>query len=215
MAELDFSGLKTCKGKAYISVYNFSNDFVASEAFQTDFLKGKYDGGFGAVIYIDFKESPVGPYQEVLFIPGKYEVGGESRYVATKCYVSTPEAINNNSDGYFGHKELGTFHWTTVGENTMHLSIHKGRTRLLTVEIGSWSGFSLPASSNIITFPFMQILSGDERLLWKYSAKSSMNLARLVSVQVRPAFFPDIAKYNPIVTLCFDNFELNFEPESV
>lgn len=150
-----------------------------------------------------------------MFIPGKYNVGGESRYVATKCYVSTPDAVDMNEDGYFGPKEVGTFHWTTVGENTMHLSVHKGNTRVLTVEIGIWNAFSLPASSSIITFPFMQILKNDERLLWKYSANSSMSLARLSSVQVRPAYFPDIAKESPIVTLCLDNFELNFEPDNV
>lgn len=39
MAEIDYSGSKTCKGKAYISVFNFSNEFVDLESFQSDFLK--------------------------------------------------------------------------------------------------------------------------------------------------------------------------------
>lgn len=213
MPEINYSSKSTCKGKAYICVYNFDAEFVKKDSFQCQFLEGKASGGFGALIFVDYTETPVGPYQEVMFIPGKYEVGGESRYVATKCYVSKPEAIDANGDGFFGPKELAAFNVSMVDNSTIHLSVTKGRSKVLALEIGTWDAISLPASSSIISFPFMQLLNGQERLLWKYEARSAMNIAHLSSVQVRPAYFPDIAKFSPIVTLCLNNFELSFEPE--
>lgn len=60
----------------------------------SDFSSGKFIGGLGVVQLIRYTESPVGPYDELLIVPGKYEYeleagDGKKRDLRlTRIYVS-------------------------------------------------------------------------------------------------------------------------------
>lgn len=75
---------------------------------QSEFAKGKTLGGIGMLQLIRYWESPVGPYDELLVVPGKYEYevpvpdkkGGtkivkKSNLRLTRIYVSTKECCYN------------------------------------------------------------------------------------------------------------------------
>ena len=44
-------------GYGYIFIYKFKKEFVNSNADIPDFLKGKFCGGFGAVMLVNYKSS--------------------------------------------------------------------------------------------------------------------------------------------------------------
>ena len=212
---LNFGAQHTTTGRAYISAYNFPKNFISHDAFIGGKLKGKYCGGFGALIYADYATSEIGPYKELIFIPGKFDVDGECRYAATKIYVSTPAAINTAGDGYFGPKEVATFKEEQLSDTLMHLSVHKGRNRVISVEIATWSGIHFPLSTNVVSFPMLQMLRGEERLLWQYEGECTATMARIESVLVRPALFPDVAAFSPLASFYFESFSLNFKPQPI
>ena len=212
MAKFNYEGKFQMKGNAYICIYNFNERFVKNECFVPDCLKEKYKGGFGAVIYADFKK-PAGTaekedFQEVIFIPGKFDFDGEERYIATRCYVSSQNVIDDDGYGLLGPKTPGKFHITTVDDGITHLSVHEGRNRVLTVELDAWDMLSIKASTSFIAFPFSQLTADGERIDWDYNGKATLRMASLQSAQVRPAFFPDIVKFSPIVSLCLTDFTL-------
>lgn len=65
-----------------------------------------FKGGFGMIQVIRYSESPVGPYDELMIIPGEYEVpGGEqkgrSKVRVSRIYVSQMETCFNGSSCRF------------------------------------------------------------------------------------------------------------------
>ncbi len=59
-------------GNGYILLYRFTKAFVAEHGFLADFQKEKFVSSWGAVMLVDYQSSPVGPYHELLFIPGLF-----------------------------------------------------------------------------------------------------------------------------------------------
>ena len=59
------------KGDGYIILYKFNNKFLEDNRAIPPFLKEKRVKGYGAVMLVDYKESNVGLYQELLLITGK------------------------------------------------------------------------------------------------------------------------------------------------
>ncbi len=210
--KIDFNIKHNRKGKAYISIYNFKENFVKKDCFISDYLKDKYRGGFGAMIFADYSKSGIGPYQELLFIPGKFELGGEERYLVTKAYVNEPAAVNENGEGYFGHKKVAKFRVETLTDNKTLIAVNslKGEP-IVKMEMRNWCGVKLPISSSVTNFPLMQLLKGNRRYLWKYEGQGNITMAKIESAQVRPAYFPDIAQETPMVTFLIDDFSFDFE----
>ena len=59
-------------GDAYIMVYKFSKGFVQEYGFLADYQQDRFLGYVGTVMLVDYKTSGVGPYRELLFIPGMF-----------------------------------------------------------------------------------------------------------------------------------------------
>ncbi len=64
-------------GKGYIFLYPLTKEFVMTQGMVPDFLKGRYTGGFGSMMLVNYADSNVGPYSELLFIPGKFDYKGK------------------------------------------------------------------------------------------------------------------------------------------
>lgn len=53
-------------------------------------------GGPSIVMFVDYAESPAGPYRELLFIPGRFELpDGRRAWSVTRIYVSTWQSVVN------------------------------------------------------------------------------------------------------------------------
>ena len=79
-------------GDGYMIFYKFTREFVAQFGFVPPELEGRFDGYLGSVMLVNYQSSPVGPYRELLFIPGKFKV--ENGLVTrpqsiTKIYVNS------------------------------------------------------------------------------------------------------------------------------
>ena len=111
------------KGKGYIIVYALDKDFVEKEGNVPEFLKGKFVGGFGALMLVDYEESNAGPYGEMLFIPGKFKFKNKRLDTISKIYVSTMESVVNGRNNWGIPKERADFKFTKIDENRENVCI--------------------------------------------------------------------------------------------
>jgi hypothetical protein len=62
-------------------------------------VQGKFVGGMASLQLLRYKDSPVGPYDELLLVPGEFRIpeeGGKwSALRVTRIYVSTLESVVN------------------------------------------------------------------------------------------------------------------------
>lgn len=60
------------KGEGIILLYRFPKKWINEQRLIPDHLKGQFKGGFGYLMLVNYYDSPVGPYKELLLIPGKF-----------------------------------------------------------------------------------------------------------------------------------------------
>lgn len=198
------------KGSGYISIYNFSEEFVKNDTFLDSKLKNMYVGGLGAVVYINYESSSVGPYKQLLFIPGKFESNGKSRYVISKAYVSTQAAADFCKEKLSCDAEVANFEQKSITDDIEHVSICNEKGNILSFEIEEW-GLRFPVSTSLVNFPIMQLDEDGTPMLFEYKGEGEARFSKRISIEIRPALFPDFAQFSSIAMVKIDKFSLSFE----
>ena len=75
------------KGNGYIFLYHFPKSFVKKFGFLSDYQANKFNGDFvGTVMLVDYETSAVGPYHELLFVPGRLNYDKKKVFSISKIY---------------------------------------------------------------------------------------------------------------------------------
>lgn len=195
------------QGGGYIFIYKFSREFVEKEGRVPGFLKGRFSGGFGSVMLVNYEKSNAGPYGELLFIPGKFRYSGKRLDTISKIYVSSDESVFNGRANWGIPKEKADFRFERSGRDE-HITVSVGDT--VAAEITLRSG-RLPfhVSTKLLPFPLVQEYDG-KRYFTSFSGKGRGRLARVKSIKISPELFPDISHRTPIAVIKVEPFDITF-----
>ena len=75
-------------------------------------IRSPFRGGIGGVLLLRYSDSPVGPYDELLFVPGCYQFGDKTYYRISQIYVSTLDSVVNGRCNWNVPKKLAVFRWS-------------------------------------------------------------------------------------------------------
>ena len=195
------------KGNGYVLFYRFDEEFIRLETFLPESLKNNFCHGLGAVLYMNYTKSEIGPYEELLFIPGKFCYRGKKNHFISKAYVSTGEAVRFGYENWFTPKEKAAFSKETLKDNIENISTCIGNEEVASFEIKKGKIRFRLGTGKFLSFSLMQ-LKGDEPVKLNYSGTVTANFARLASIRIRPAFFPNIARFTPLAVFKMRNFTL-------
>ena len=112
-------------GEGLVSLYHFPGRFVRQWGFMETYQQRSYKGGIGALIYMDYKSSNVGPYQELMFIPGLFYLAGKWTFSISKIWVSTQESLFNGQRNWGIPKELADFSKEKLADGSATLGVSK------------------------------------------------------------------------------------------
>ncbi len=196
------------RGKGYIIIYKFNGDFVEIYGNVPDFLQGHYAGGFGSVMLVDYQESDVGPYGELLFIPGKFSFKGKRLDTISKIYVSSQESVVNGKANWGIPKEHAEFKFEKLGSRDERIRINLGKTPVAEFVIRSGI-LPFPVSTRLLPFPLVQLHEG-KHFYTSFSGSGTGHFAKIKKMVVNPQFFPDISLCKPIAVIRVDPFAITF-----
>ena len=195
-------------GDAYIMVYKFSKDFVQEYGFLADYQQDRFLGYVGTVMLVDYKTSGVGPYRELLFIPGMFTFDWKKMFSISKIYVSSRDSVYNGIENWGIPKEYADFDWQTNDDGTENVSLKIDGKEFFKTTIKK--GFiSFPLTTSILPLNVVQKLRKD-LIITNPTAKGKATLASIKSIEVDRNFFPDLSKASPLITMKVKNFEMNF-----
>jgi hypothetical protein len=181
----------TLTGEGFILLYRFPRDFA-----------GIQSGGLGTVMLVDYATSPVGPYRELLLIPGHTGRG----YTITHIFVSTMESVVNGRHNWAIPKEQADFDVIAIGERTRRWHITAENTEIdLTL-----TRISPHIPINTRWSPVQPALIQDNRLKTSPHGSGKVALARLDRASV--SGWPNFSIHNPLVALESRDFQLIFPP---
>lgn len=196
-------------GEAVILMYKFNKAWVEEHGMLPAHLKGKFKGGLGCVILVNYSSSPVGPFQELIFMPGKFR---KSKMQAiTKIYTdSEPSAINGQKNWGLP-KEILPMIWEK-SRNWDQISLYQRDHRVFSLEVET-KGVSIPIST--VFFP-IQLCQTWNNL--KYFTNPMVTgwgkFAKIKNLDLDPNCFPDIRLQKPLFALKVNPFNLEL-PDAI
>jgi len=69
----------------------------------------------GALMYVHYTDSPVGPYEELLYMPARVRCRGKSGYAITHIWVDSPDSVASGRENWLIPKRLGAMDYRAEG----------------------------------------------------------------------------------------------------
>lgn len=200
-------------GSGYIVLTKLDPDYVSKKGFLPEHLKGRFTGGIGTVMYMDYLSSDVGPYRELLFIPGMFRLGGRRYYSITKIFVSTEASVVNGRNNWGIPKELAEFETLREGpEEVIRVSRDGRPCAELHFQPLPWS---LPVTTSIVPAGRRTLVHHHDgkTYLTTPGARGAVSPARLTHAVMDESSFPDFTRGTLVCTVGVPKFLMTF-PEA-
>ncbi len=200
----------TLRGEGIILLFRFKKSWVDQAANLPEYLQQKFRGGFGYVMLVDYQESPVGPYKELLFIPEKF--GEEKLKSITTIFVDSDASTLNGRANWAIPKQTADFHWQKEkGLDRVDVTLNGKPVFQASIRSG---GISFPMNTGLLPIRLRQELE-DQVLFTQPEGKGWGKLARIQEVEVDTQLFPDIRGIKPILAMKVSPFTLTFPKPSI
>lgn len=132
-------------GSGIVLLYRFPASFIRRWAPDVPAQRDQ----IGAVMCVRYSASGVGPYHELLFIPGRVAAGGQRGWTISRIYVSTQASVASGIANWAIPKQLADF---STGPDLGHFSALLGGSPFFSIDSQSY-GPPLPASSAWLPAP--------------------------------------------------------------
>ncbi len=200
------------RAQAYVLAYRFPKYFVNGAAGVPDALLPHYAGGLGFLMLVRYTETPVGPYDEVLFIPGSFNVNGVKRYCVTRIYVSSMASVINGQVNWGLPKALANFSYTQESRNieTISITLLGAGTPFLQATLWSgWLAVPLPKTQPSDLFSLAQPHEG-RTYITRPHAGSWVQFARLLRLTVQGDALPDCSQFRQTLAVRLSRVNMTF-----
>jgi hypothetical protein len=201
----------TLRGDAWILLLRLPEAVRRDPSHLPAELRARPVHGPSIVMFVDYSESPVGPYRELLYIPGRFNFGAGLRaWSITRILVSTQESVVN-----------GRLNWGIPKERADFRRERAGTRDAIHVEVEGVTAASLEFVPLGPTLPLRAALlpSAIRRLVQHYhgrrfdlvlSARGRAGFGRLRACQTGSALFPDLTSAGRSLALRVPRFTLTF-----
>ena len=195
-------------GEGWVVFIRLSATAAARPGFQRPELRDHWRGGIGALTFMRYRTSGVGPYDEVLFIPGMAQVGGKWAFSICQIFVTTAESVVNGRANWGipkDHADMRITHAAT-GEDTLEAGPDGNPFVRVVARPG---GPYLPVNTAAFRLPMAQVWEGQVYRIG-LAVKASVRWLDVVQLWGDGAHFPSFAGIRPIAGFKLDDFEITF-----
>jgi hypothetical protein len=195
-------------GNGYIMLFKFPKPFILEQGFLDERFRAGFYGNVGAIVFADYLTSNVGPYQELLFIPGKLRFQRHKLHTISKVFVSSPNSVENSLSNWGIPKELAAFRLINEGNGLDTIKVAQNGVPIIDITIKtSQSDLTFPLRTFFRPFPLVQY--GDGKMFWfNIHGKGKGKLAQILKVEVNPELFPNFAFFKHVAIIRVNKFRL-------
>ena len=202
----------TLEGDGYIIMSAVSKADNLQNGFIDDSMKSRFRQSFGVVMLVDYRRSPVGPYKELLYIPGTFAFDdGRSHASISKIFVSSLASVTNGRTNWGIPKELAEFSVDLSSDNEETLTVSQSSQVIARFTLTS-QGPQFPLST-VIMPRFLRTLGQSldgSTYIFTPSGQGWAQHARVLDAESDPEFFPPLAMGKVLMAVKIKNFKLEF-----
>ncbi len=198
----------TLSGNGYIFTYWFKKSWVQQFGHLLGFQEKCACGGLGTVMLVDYHTSSVGPYRELLIVPGRFRLDKKQQFSISKIYVSSYDSVWNGINNWGIPKELADFEINRLSADTEEIRISLRGEVFLEAKFTK-RNFHFPISTRLFPLKLVQQLK-NKLLITKPLAKGKATFLTHYELQINQQYFPDVSNLNPLTILAIKDFEMVF-----
>ncbi|TGK02878.1 acetoacetate decarboxylase [Leptospira langatensis] len=196
-------------GEGFLFPLFGKKSYNAEMAFLDEEDRKSYKGGLGSLMLVNYERSDVGPYYELLYIPGNFEHKGKNYKRITRIFVSSQTSVEEGILNWAIPKERADFVWKKEGSLTKIEVSRNGKT-FFKIKMRSL-GFGFPVSTSILPYVLLQKQEDGTKLSTAFIGKGKGKFCRIESVWSDETVFPDFIKGGGFKTgVSADPFDLVF-----
>ena len=179
-------------------------------------LRGQRRGGLSMVMLVDYESSAVGPYRELLYIPGKFAFGARAYQSITRIYVSSIESVVNGRINWGIPKDRCDFDYQygADGEDRLEARLDGQPFARFAFKAGGWR---LPFSTAIVPNALLKLaqIHGGRQFVYVPSAAGRIQFAKVTDWSFDATRFPDLAQGKVLACVKVPRFTMGFPVSAV
>lgn len=199
------------KGSGYLLAIKLPKAFLDEHSFIAEDLKASRRGQLAYVMFVDYQSSDVGPYHELLYIPGSLQFSSGRHLSISRIYVSTQASVSNGQRNWGIPKQLCDFavSYGKNGIDTVKLTLNGHTFAELCFQKKL---FGVPFNGKLVPKKLRtlaQQLSGQE-FCYSPEARGHLQPATLLQSSFDPEYFPDISQGRVLACIKVRDFDMIF-----
>ncbi|TDU28792.1 acetoacetate decarboxylase [Panacagrimonas perspica] len=167
-------------------------------------------GRIAFAMFVDYASSDVGPYHELLYIPGKLRFGDEARLSISRIFVSSQASVVNGRLNWGIPKDRCDFDVHYGSRDQISLRTDDGR-RFAEMELEAF-GPRLPAPMQWTprSWRTLSQVRDGKRFTYVPEASGHFRFARVRNWRFDPAVFPDLTQGRVLAAMKITDFRMRF-----
>jgi hypothetical protein len=200
------------RGSGYVFLFTFKPWFLRTGGFLPPELEGAdgFEGQLGAVMLVEYRESPVGPYRELLFLAGRNLRWRRHRFSITRIYVSTEASAVNGRENWGIPKQTADFEVIRLDGGAERVIVLRDGFAKVDLTVAPARGFVLPAASLLAPPSWRTIIQfrDGQSLVTRMSGRGLLRPAKLLDFRTMPRVFPDVSQGELVAGFRVGDFRL-------
>lgn len=176
---------------------------------------GSTGAGYAIVMFVSYKQSNIGPYDELLFLPlKKFDLSTAHQvkeFTITRIFVSSEASVEGGRKLWGTPKQLARFKVIDLSSGGKEVSLYRPNQNSPFVRFRFHDyGPSLPFNSKVIPFFLRRIGQCRDGKTFRFlpSAKGTQKFTRFSDFEINPEEFPDLNTVKIIGGLAHDHLHL-------
>lgn len=195
-------------GNGYVFLFANSRSFLTKHAFMSPYQEANLKLGIGALMLVDYQTSPVGPYRELLYIPGVFKLSGHYVFSISKIYVSSMNSQWNGVENWGIPKEVADFGIEKVNEKEEEWTVSRNNKTIFSVNL-SKGGLKFPLSTALFPLRIGQ-QQRESLLITEPEAKGKGQLVKSANWYSDPHYFPSSEDATLLMSMAIHDFAMEF-----
>jgi hypothetical protein len=200
------------RGSGYIFLFTFEPGFLRAGGFLPPERADSFEGLLGALMLVEYRASPVGPYRELLFLAGRSLRWRHHRFSITRIYVSTEASVVNGRENWGIPKQRADFQVIRKADGSERVILLLDGFAKVDLAMAPARGLALPAIGALAPPSWRTItqFKAGQSLRTRLSGRGLLRPAKLLDFRTLPQVFPDVNQGELVAGFRVADFRLRF-----
>jgi hypothetical protein len=201
----------TLAGDGYIVMLELPEAARRERSFIPDALRGRFEGRYSLLMALDYHSSNVGPYRELLFIPGRFRARRGLCWSITKIYVSSWSSVKNGKLNWGIPKEHADIEIPRAADGSERFVLSQHGSTFADLKFKA-AGPRLPSTGSLLPASMRTLVHHREGQAYfcAPNARGRVRYARMLEARVDEQRMPPLSEARVVFAVRFSDFRADF-----